>query len=620
MGEVWEGAEEELIPAAFDATIIGRLLGYALPYRWRLAGCLALTALATVLDLALPWLTKVAVDRYLAPAAGAGLAPEAAEAGLSSLVVVVLVIIVLQALVAFAETWLVTDVGQRAVLDLRMALYEHVQGLAPSFFDRNPVGRLVTRVANDVNVILELFTNVMVTFVKDLGLLGGVVVAMLVLEWRLALVAFAVLPPLFLATVVFSRLVRDAWRDIRVLLARLNAFLAEHLAGVRVVQLFGRERATVAEFDAANEGHYGAAMRQLRVYAVFMPMVSLLSSVGLALLYWWGGLGVLKGAVTFGTLVAFAQYMEKFFRPIRDLSEKYTMVQSAVAAGERLFALLDLDERVAVPSPTLVTAADEPFRGLIEFRDVWFEYVPGRPVLRGLSFRVEPGCSLALVGHTGAGKTSVVNLLLRQYEWQRGQILLDGRDLRSWEPRLLRRNLACVRQDVFTFAGSVEENVRLWTPGLGREDVERALRHVGADGFVGALAGGLDAEVGERGALLSVGQRQLLSFARALVHGPRVLLLDEATSSVDSMTEAAVQTALETLLDEYTSVVVAHRLSTIRHATSILVLHRGELREQGSHDELMRRRDVYWRLVQLAGGGGDGACADAALSPAPASP
>jgi ATP-binding cassette subfamily B protein len=471
-----------------------------------------------------------------------------------------------------------------------------------SYFDRNPVGRLVTRVTTDVDALNDLFAAGVVTMINDFFLLAVMVGVLLYLNWRLALAALSVLPLIFIVTMVFRTYVREANRKIRTAIARINAFLQEYISGMSTVQIFNREPKAKAEFERRNRDNMLAWRDAILAFALFYPAVEILSVAAIALIFWVGGLRVFSNVLTLGVLVAFMQYAQRFFRPIQDLSEKFNILQSAMAASERIFKLLD--EPLTVTSDSNAVRLDQP-RGEIEFRNVWFSYrnVPEPAdedwVLRDVSFRVAPGQTFAIVGHTGAGKTTLISLLLRFYDIQRGQILLDGVDIRMLDMQDLRRQFGIVLQDPFLFTGTIESNIRLGTAGIDRAAVEHAVEEIGLREFMGSLPEGVATDVNERGSTLSVGQRQLINFARALAHNPRFLILDEATSSVDTKTEIQIREALDRLLSGRTAVVIAHRLSTIQHADRILVFHKGRLREEGAHQELLAQRGIYYRLYQL---------------------
>ncbi|MBE3575721.1 MAG: ABC transporter ATP-binding protein [Firmicutes bacterium] len=519
-------------------------------------------------------------------------------------------IIALSFLLNYAQTYLLNYTGQKIIYSLRQEIFAHQLKLSLSFFDRTPVGRLVTRVTNDAEALNDMYTNVLVYLFKDVFLLAGVVLVMFRLNVELALISLAVLPLIVLATVQFRRQARNAYRLVRVRLARINATLAENLAGMRVIQVFHQEERNFRDFAAINQDYYQATMLELKVFAIFRPIMDLLSSLALSLLLWYGGLRALGGHLELGVLFAFVSYIGQFFGPINDLADKYNIMQSAMAAAERIFQLLDTHEfipdRAAAgagesPAPAVAAAAGRARRaqGAIEFRHVWFAYRGEDWVLRDINFRVEPGQTVAFVGATGAGKTSIISLLNRLYDIQKGEILLDGRDIREWPLKELRRQVAVVMQDVFLFTGDIASNIRLNNREITDQQLEEAARQVHADEFIQRLPGGYHAPVEERGATLSAGQRQLLAFARALAFDPPVLVLDEATANIDTETEQLIQQALHRLTENRTTLVIAHRLSTIQHADQILVIHKGRLREQGTHQELLAKRGLYYRLYQL---------------------
>ncbi|MBI4410843.1 MAG: ABC transporter ATP-binding protein [Gemmatimonadetes bacterium] len=571
-----------------------RLLRYLRPYRGRVALAVVLLLASALLQLIGPWLTKVALDRAIPGKDGALLAWLAA-AYLGSL----LAGFALEYLQTLLTTWL----GQRVMYDLRRQIFGHLQRLSLPFFDRNPVGRLMTRVTNDVEVLNELFSSGVVTVFGDLFTLVFIIGAMLLMDWRLALVAMAVLPLVVLAAAVFRARIRDAYREIRIKLARINAFLQERITGVGVVQLFGRERDTGERFRAIDRDYLDAHLRSITYYALFFPVMELITAIALALLIAYGGREILEGTVTVGVIAAFLQYVRRFFQPIQDLSEKYNMLQGAMASSERIFKLLDTEP--SVPEPAAPLRPPRAGKGEIEFRDVWFAYRKRDDgaqwdwVLKGVSFKVRAGERVALVGHTGAGKTTVINLLMRFYEPQAGEILFDGVPIQRVPLEELRSRVGLVLQDVFLFSRDLAYNIRLGRGDIDDARVRRAAARVGADRFIERLPQAYAHALGERGANLSVGERQLLSFARALAFDPLVLVLDEATSSVDSELEEQIQRALETLMRGRTSLVIAHRLSTVQNAHRILVLHHGELREEGTHAELLARGGLYARLHEL---------------------
>jgi ATP-binding cassette subfamily B protein len=581
--------DEQDAPATrYDAALLRRLLRYLRPYRWLAAGAVLLLLVQSVLALIGPRLTERALDVAI-PRMDVGL--------LSLLAGLYLATLLFELVVEYGGAVLTAFVGQRVMYDLRMEIFGHLQRLSVTYFDRNPVGRLMTRVTSDVETLNELFSSGVVTIFGDVFTLVAIMGMMLVIDVKLALVTFAVIPLVWLTAAIFRRRVRDAFRDIRYRLARLNAFLQERLSGMRVVQLFGREADSARRFGDLNREHLGAHLRSITIYAIFFPVVEVLTAVATALLLWYGGLRVLDETLTVGVLAAFIQYTRRFFQPLQDLSEKFNLLQSAMASSERVFTLLD--EPVAVREPASPAALPRPVKGEVRFEGVWFRYSPDGPwVLRDISFTASPGRTLALVGHTGAGKTTIVNLLLRFYDPERGRITVDGLDIRDLSTADLRSAIGFVQQDLFLFAGDILHNLTLGAP-ISREAARLAAARVGADRFIERLPSGYEHRLGERGRNLSVGERQLLSFARALALDPRILVLDEATSSVDAEAEAQIQRAIAELMAGRTSLVVAHRLSTILHADEILVLHHGEIRERGTHRELLAAEGLYERLYQL---------------------
>jgi ATP-binding cassette, subfamily B, multidrug efflux pump len=600
--------DDALAPQSYDWRLLRRLLAYLGPHRRAVAAAFALIVAQAGVDLVGPYLTKIAIDRYISRGDATGLAH---VAGLY------LLALVAAFAVRFSQNYILQMTGQRIMQDMRREVFAHLQRLHVGFFDRNPVGRLMTRVTTDVDAVNELFTAGVVTVFGDLFTLVGIMAVMLALDWRLALVSFAVIPLFFALTNWFRKGARQSFRETRKWVARINAFLQENLSGMAVVQLFRREERSRGAFAAINRKHYDANMQAIFYYAVFYPVIELLAALAAALILVYGGGEVLARGLTLGVLVAFIQYSERFWRPISDLSEKFNILQAAMAASERIFGLLDTRALVTAPG---TAAHPEPIHGGISFEGVWFSYSgtptgageppgqraagEGQPspeenwVLRDIDFTVRPGTSVALVGATGAGKTSIISLLMRFYDVQRGRVALDGVDVRAWDLARLRASLALVLQDVHLFSGTIASNIRLGSDiPMGR--VRAAAEAVHAHHFIERLPKGYDTEVKERGATLSVGQKQLLSFARALAHDPRVLILDEATSSVDTETEQLIQDALRVLLRGRTAIVIAHRLSTVQNVDEILVLHKGRIRERGRHQELLARRGTYWKLYEL---------------------
>jgi ATP-binding cassette subfamily B multidrug efflux pump len=594
--------EEEALGKIYDSHLTRRLLAYLRPYRWQVFFALALTLAVTPLEFVGPKLFQIATDNFILPVAQ-GKIP--LGMGLHALVWISITYVAALTL-GFAFQYLqvrvMQKVGQETMYDVREEIFDHLQRLPMGFYDKSPVGRLVTRATTDVDALNDLFAAGVVAMLNDAFLLLAFVIWLFHLNWRLAMAALSTLPLMILLTLVFRAKVRDANRRIRTAIARINAFLQEHITGMSVVQLFNRERKAREQFAELNRIHMVAYKDAINAFAFFYPGVEFLSVAAVALLYWVGGLKVISGSIQVGVLIMFMMYAQRFFRPIQDLSDKFNILQTAMAASERIFKLLD--EPIPAASEGQSRKFAQP-RGEIEFRNVWFAYRGGANpsdedwVLRDVSFRVEPGQTIAIVGHTGAGKTTLIQLLLRFYQIQRGQIFLDGVDIRELNVQDLRRLFGIVLQDPFLFSGTLESNVRLGTEGIDRAAVGRALSEVGLGPYIESLPEGVASPVTERGATLSVGQRQLVSFARALAHNPKFLILDEATSSVDTKTEILIRQALDRLLEGRTALVIAHRLSTIQHAERILVFHKGRLREQGSHQELLAQRGIYFRLYQL---------------------
>jgi ATP-binding cassette subfamily B multidrug efflux pump len=594
--------EEEALGKAYDSRLMKRLLQYMAPYKWRVIFALALVAVVTPLELAPPVLFQKAIDNYLVPGVSHTLPLDQAWDGVLLVCLFYFAVLVFDFLAQYIQIRIMQRVGQQTMYDMRGEIFGHLQRLPMSYYDRNPVGRLMTRVTTDVDALNDLFAAGVVTMINDFFLLAVMAGLLFKIDVRLALDAMAVLPFIFVVTLIFRKYVRDANRKIRTAIARINSFLQEYISGMSVVQLFNRERKAREEFAKRNKDNMLAWRDAILAYALFYPAVEFLSFATIALIYWSGGNRILGNALTLGVLIEFTMFAQRFFRPIQDLSEKFNILQSAMAASERIFKLLD--EPITIESNSDAKKLANPM-GEIEFRNVWFSYKNvAEPtdedwVLRDVSLRVAPGQTFAIVGHTGAGKTTLISLLLRFYDVQRGQILLDGIDIRLLDLQDLRKQFGIVLQDPFLFTGTIESNVRLGTPGITRKDVDRALDEVGIGGYVRSLPQGAATEVNERGSTLSVGQRQLISFARALAHNPRFLILDEATSSIDTKTELQIREALGRLLSGRTALVIAHRLSTIQYADRILVFHKGRLREQGAHQELLAQRGIYFRLYQL---------------------
>ncbi|MBA2688912.1 MAG: ABC transporter ATP-binding protein [Gemmatimonadaceae bacterium] len=604
--------EDDVLGKAYDSQLMRRLLAYVKPYQILVFGALALLCLEGAMQLVGPILTRRVIDVAI-PAKDTGLVVTSC--------ILFLVTLVAQFLCSYGETWLTTTLGQRVMRDLRLRIFAHLQRLPISFFDRNPVGRLITRVTSDVETLNELFTAGVVSGLGDLFTLAALSIGMFLIDWRLALVGYAVIPFVILVSHLFRKHVRETYRDIRVRLARINAFLQERITGMRIVQLFGQEGREANRFTELNQAHLDSHLKSVTVYALYFPAIEILTSVALALLLVAGASRVGAGTLTVGTVAAFLQLVRRFFQPLQDLSEKYNILQSAMASSERIFTLLDTPAGVTDTEATGLTSAaveappvvDPPIE--VVFEDVWFAYDLGHIarkakadenaepewVLKGVSFKASAGKTLAIVGHTGAGKTTVISLLMRFYDPQKGRILINGVDVREIPVQQLRSLIGYVQQDIFLFAGDVLTNIRLANP-VAESDVVRAAEKVGADRVIRRLPDGYRQVLGERGASISVGERQLLSFARAVAADPALVILDEATSAVDSQVEYEIQEALRVLLAGRTTIAVAHRLSTIREAGTILVLHHGEVAERGTHDQLMTRAGLYYRLWRLQAG------------------
>jgi ATP-binding cassette subfamily B multidrug efflux pump len=638
--------EEEVLGKAYDSRLMRRLLTYLRPYRWQVAIALGSIVLKSFADVLGPYLTKVAIDRYLAPNAesGAGmwhwLSPRPLT-GIAQISTIYIGLLVFSFLLEFLQTYYMQWTGQRVMFDLRSQIFRHLQRMHVAFYDKNPVGRLVTRVTTDVDALNEMFTSGVVSIFEDLFVLAGIIGIMLCMNWKLASITFAVLPLIIYSTKIFRDKVRDSYRRIRTAIARINAFLQEHVSGMVVLQLFNRERKAYNKFSDINRSHMDAFKDAIMAYAVYYPAIEIFSSIAIACVIWFGGNDIIRSApvkslalefnrhslLTFrvvetvaslGVLVAFMQYAQRFFRPIMDFSEKYNILQSAMAASERIFKLLDTP--VEVVSPAVTKRPEGP--GRIEFDHVWFAYRDAQTendvqtvgnnsvsnatnepapdwILRDVSFTIEPGETAAIVGHTGAGKTTLISLLLRFYDVQRGAVRIDGVDVKDMDLVDLRSRFGVVLQDPFLFSGTIAGNIRLGTQRIGDADIQKAAEDVNLADFIRALPGGFNEEVRERGSTLSTGQKQLISFARALAHNPKILILDEATSSVDTETEFRVSDALNRMVEGRTSLIIAHRLSTVQRADKIIVMHKGQVREMGTHQQLLAQRGIYFKLYQL---------------------
>ncbi len=635
--------EEEVLGKAYDGRLMRRLLTYLRPYKWHVVVALGAIILKSGLDVLGPFLTKIAIDKYLAksPNSHSWIGDRLSDAPLTGIAQIgglYVGILLFTFTLEFIQTYLMQWTGQKVMFDLRRQIFRHLQHMHVGFFDQNPVGRLVTRVTTDVDALNEMFTAGVVSIFEDVFVLAGIIAIMMKMNWKLALITFAMLPLIVYATKIFRDKVRDSYRRIRTAIARINAYLQEAVSGMLVLQLFNREKRAFNKFSDINASHMEAFKDAIMAYSVYYPVVEIMSAIAIASIIWFGGNDVIRGVATIGVLVAFMQYAQRFFRPIQDLSEKYNILQSAMAAGERVFKLLDT--KIEVTSPAIAKQPQGP--GRIEFDHVWFAYnvsgqadgatgVSARPdgagvvaglrpagtgqspvatpsasqatepdwVLRDVSCVLEPGETVAVVGHTGAGKTTLISLLMRFYDVQRGAIRIDGVDIREMNLDDLRSRFGVVLQDPFLFSGTVAGNIRLGTARIQDADVEQAAEDVNLADFIRSLPGGFKEEVRERGSTLSTGQKQLISFARALAHNPKILILDEATSSVDTETEFRVRDALNRMVEGRTSLIIAHRLSTIQRADKIIVMHKGQVREMGSHQQLLAQRGIYYKLYQL---------------------
>jgi ATP-binding cassette, subfamily B, multidrug efflux pump len=641
--------EEEILGKAYDGRLMRRLLTYLRPYKWHVVVALAAIILKSVLDVLGPFLTKVAIDKYLAksPDSHSWIGDRLSAApliGIAQIGCLYVGILIFTFGLEFVQTYLMQWTGQKVMFDLRRQIFRHLQFMHVAFFDKHPVGRLVTRVTTDVDALNEMFTAGVVSIFEDVFVLAGIIGIMMLMNWKLALITFAVLPLIVYATLIFRDKVRDSYRRIRTAIARINSYLQESVSGMLVLQLFNREKRAFNRFSDINATHMEAFKDAILAYSVYYPVVEILSAIAVASIIWFGGsetirhvtvsslsigfskksllsVHVVQNVMTIGVLVAFMQYAQRFFRPIQDLSEKYNILQSAMAAGERVFKLLDT--KIEVASPVFAKRPQGP--GRIEFDHVWFAYNVSGPasllaglgpagmgqspvttqhtepdwVLRDVNFVLEPGQTIAVVGHTGAGKTTLISLLMRFYDVQRGAIRIDGVDIKDMNLDELRSRFGVVLQDPFLFSGTVAGNIRLGTARIQDEDVEQAAEDVNLADFIRTLPGGFKEEVRERGSTLSTGQKQLISFARALAHNPKILILDEATSSVDTETEFRVRDALNHMVEGRTALIIAHRLSTIQRADKIIVMHKGQVREMGSHQQLLAQRGIYYKLYQL---------------------
>lgn len=580
-------SEDEVLGKAYDSKLMARLLSYIKPYKKYVIFAIFLNIIVAALGPVRPYLTMIAIDDYIA---------NSDYNGLIYIGLALFASLLLQSVIQYFLTYYTQYLGQRTLYDLRTQIFNHTQKLALKFFDRTPIGRIVTRATNDVEALGELFSSGIVMVFSDIFIIIWILAFMFFMDFQLSLVTLSVLPVLIYGTFLFRRKVRDRYRDVRLHLARLNSYMQEHITGMSAVQIFHREKEGFKKFSGINDDYRVANIKSIFYYAIFFPSVELVSAVAIGLIIWYGGGEVVRGASTIGVLFAFIQFTEMFFRPIRDLSEKYNILQTAMASSERIFKLLDNETFVKNPETAVKL---EKVNGQIDFKNVWFAYNEDDFVLKDISFSIKPGETVAIVGHTGAGKTSIINILTRFYDINKGKIYIDGIDIETVDKKELREHISIVLQDVFLFSGTIESNINLDGEKISREKVIEAAKIVGADEFIMALPNNYDQEVKERGATLSVGQKQLISFARALAFDPKILILDEATSSVDSEAEQLIQRAIEKLLVGRTAIVIAHRLSTIQNADKIIVLHKGEIRETGNHQELLAKHGIYYKLYEL---------------------
>lgn len=579
--------EEEILGKAYDAKLMRRLLSYIKPYKNYVIFAILLNVVVAALGPIRPYLTKIAVDDYIA---------NSDYNGLFLISLALFGSLLIQAVIQYFLTYFTQYLGQKTLFDLRTQIFNHIQKLALKFFDRTPIGRLVTRATNDVEALGELFSSGIVMVFSDIFIIFWILGFMFFMDFNLSLVTLSVLPVLIYGTFLFRRKARESYRDVRLHLARLNSYMQEHVTGMSVVQIFNKESNEFNKFSSINSDYKQVNIKSIFYYAVFYPSVELLSSIAIGLIIWYGGGEIIQGTLTIGVLFAFIQYTEMFFRPIRDLSEKYNIMQTAMASSERVFKLLDNQTTIRNPENPIKL---EKVKGKIEFNNVWFAYNNDEYVLKDISFSINPGERIAIVGHTGAGKTSIINILTRFYDINKGEILLDGVNIEKLDKRELRKYISMVLQDVFLFSGSIKSNINLNDYEISEDRVLEAARIVGAEKFIADLPQKYNEEVKERGATLSVGQKQLISFARAMAYDPKILILDEATSSIDTETEILIKQAIEKLMVGRTAIVIAHRLSTIQNADKIIVLHKGEIRETGNHQQLLAKKGIYYKLYQL---------------------
>jgi ATP-binding cassette, subfamily B, multidrug efflux pump len=579
--------EEEALGKAIDSQLFRRLLTYFKPYKLQIAIATVLTITIAALAAVRPRLTPIAIDDKIV---------NKDVPGLQIIILILLGTLILQGVIQYVMAYLTSWIGQKIIYDLRKKVFEHTINLNLKFFDNNPIGRLVTRVTNDIEVLYEVFSSGLVTAFGDIFTIIWILYFMFTLDWRLSLVTLSVLPVLIYATSIFRKNVRKSYARIRVLIAKMNSYIQEHITGISVVQLFVKEKETIEEFEKINREHTEQNKKSIFYYAIFFPVIELLGAIAVGLIIWYGGGQVFSNVITVGVIISFIQFTEMFFRPIRDLSEKYNILQTAMASSERIFDLLDSKSPILDPEKPKPA---ENISGNIEFNNVWFAYNEEDYVIKNIEFKINEGERVAFVGATGAGKSTIINLLCRFYDVSKGSILMDGVDIREYNQRDLRSNIAIVLQDVFLFSGNIKSNIDLGNDIITNATIDESIRNTGLDDFIESLPEGIYHKVNERGSTLSVGQKQLISFARALAYNPKILILDEATSSVDTETELLIQDAIKKLIEGRTSIIIAHRLSTIQSCDKIIVMHKGEIKEIGTHQQLLEKQGLYYKLYQL---------------------
>lgn len=580
--------EEEALGKAIDSKLLKRLLAYFKPYKYYIFLATFISIFISALAAVRPRLTPIAIDDKIM---------NKDIPGLQIIVLILLGTLIFQGIVQYGLSYLTSWIGQKIIFDLRKKVYKHTINLNLKFYDENPIGRLVTRVTNDIDVLYEVFSSGIVTAFGDIFTIIWILCFMFTLDWKLTLITLSVLPLLVIATAIFRRKVRDSYRKIRLLIAKLNSFIQEHITGISVVQFFVKEKDTIEDFEKINRAHTKQNIRGILYYAVFFPVVELIGATAVGIIIWFGGGQVIQGIVSVGVIIAFLQYTEMFFRPIRDLSEKYNILQTAMASSERIFQLLDYQSPIIEPETPVDISKG--VKGKIEFKNVWFAYNDGDNVLKNVSFEINPGEKVAFVGATGAGKTTIISLINRFYDVNNGEILVDGINIKNLKQRELRKNIGVVLQDVFLFSGDIKTNIDLGYDLISLETIDESIRNTGLEDFINTLPEGIYHKVTERGTTLSTGQKQLISFARALAFNPKILILDEATSSVDTETELLIQDAISKLIEGRTSIIIAHRLSTIQRCDKIIVMHKGEIKEMGTHQELLEQNGLYYKLYQL---------------------